>query len=93
MYDLEVKEEADWIFKKLAKKNRQQLIIIDKRFKEIRESPFGYTFLRKPLQGFNQVHIDDHFVLIFKIDNDRKVIIIYYYGHHDYVCQWQLKIG
>ncbi len=91
MYDLEVKEEADWIFRKLLKKNQNQLRIIDKKIKEIREKPFGYKFLRKPLQGFNRVHIDKHFVLIFKIDHERKIVVIYYYDHHDNVYQWYPK--
>jgi len=89
MYQLEIKEEVDKIFHKLSKKNPKQLRIIDKKITEIKESPFGYKFLRKPLQGFNRVHIDSHFVLIFKIDHERKVIIIYYYDHHDYVYRWQ----
>lgn len=91
MYYLKIKPEADRIFKKLAKKNPQQLMIISKKIKEIRENPVGYKFLRKPLQGFNRVHIDKHFVLVFKIDNQRRIIDIYYFSHHDYVYQWQPK--
>ncbi len=66
MYDLYIKEEADKIFQKLAKKNPHQLSIIDKKITEIRSNPaHDYKFLRKPLQTFNRVHIDAHFVLIF----------------------------
>ena len=90
MYDLDVKEEADKIFYKLSKKNLQQLIIINKKIKEIRNNPYhDYKFLRSPLQGFNRVHIDKHFVLIFKINHEQKLVIVYYYDHHDYVYQWQ----
>ena len=89
MYNLEVKEEVDRIFHKLAKKNPQQLLIIDKKVKEIKERPQGYKFLRNPLHGFNRVHIDKHFVLIFKIDHAREVVTLYYYDHHDFVYQWQ----
>ena len=89
MYDLEIKEEADRIFKKLSKKNPHQLLIINKKIQEMREEPYGYKFLRKPLHGFNRVHIDKHFVLIFKVDHERKCLIIYYYDHHDYVYGWQ----
>ena len=89
MYGLEIKEEADRIFRKLAKKNPPQLRIINKKINEIREDPFGYKFLRRPLHGFNRVHIDSHFVLIFKIDYEQKVVTIYYFDHHDYVYQWQ----
>ena len=92
MYSLIIKEEADRIFKKLAKKNPKQLLIIDKKIKEIRESPYGYKFLRKPLHGFNRVHIDKNFVLIFKIDHTLKAVDIFYYDHHDYVYKWQPKM-
>lgn len=88
MYDLYIKPDADRIFKKLAKKNPMQLKIIDRKIAEIRQSPFGYKFLRKPLQGFNRVHIDTHFVLLFKIDHEKKMVEVYYYDHHDYVYQW-----
>ena len=92
MYDLEIKPEADKIFKKLAKKNPKQLMIIGKKINEIRSNPFSYKYLRKPLQGFNRVHIDKHFVLVFKIDNERKVVDIYYYDHHDSVYKGQPKV-
>ena len=90
MYSLEVKEEADRIFKKLMRKNIKQLSIIDKKIQEIRENPnHAYKFLRQPLQSFNRVHIDKSFVLIFKIEHERKMIVIYYYDHHDNVYKWR----
>ncbi len=89
MYDLEIKEELDKIFKKLARKNPKQLQIINKKVAEIRSSPYGYKFLRKPLNGFNRVHIDGSFVLIFKIDDDRRTIVLYYFDHHDFAYLWR----
>ena len=92
MYDLDIKPEADEIFKKLAKKNRKQLEIIHKKIQEIRLNPQHiYKFLRKPLQTFNRVHIDNHFVLIFKINHQNKFIEIYYFDHHDNVYKWRPK--
>ncbi len=91
MYALDIKEEADKIFKKLAKKNPKQVMILDKKIAEIREDPYGYKFLRKPLHGFNRVHIDKHYVLIFKINHENEIIEVYYYDHHDYVYKWQPK--
>lgn len=91
MYALEVKEEADKIFKKLANKNPHQLKIINKKIEEIRQEPQGYKFLRSPLHGFNRVHIDTHFVLVFMIDHEQQVITIYYFDHHDFVYQWRPK--
>ncbi|MBI4438909.1 addiction module toxin RelE [Candidatus Woesearchaeota archaeon] len=92
MYDVYVKPEADDIFKKLNKKNPKQLEIIDKKLVEVRENPnHAYKFLRKPLQLFNRVHIDKHFVLIFRIDHSRKIIDVYYFDHHDEVYKWRPK--
>ena len=92
MYFLDIKPEADKIFQKLAKKNPKQLKIIDKKVKEIRINPIHkYKYLRKPLQTFNRAHIDKHFVLIFKIDHNSKVVDVYFYGHHDEVYQWRPK--
>ncbi len=92
MYLLDVKPEADKIFRKLAKKNPKQLQIIDKKIQQIRENPHHkYKFLRKPLQSFNRVHIDKHFVLIFKLDHENKIVDIYYYDHHDNVYQWRIR--
>ena len=92
MYDLEVKDEIDRIFHKLARKNPKQLEMIDKKFKEIRLNPQRiYKFLRYPLQGFNRFHIDTHFVLIFKVDHVRKVVILYYFDHHDGAYKWRPK--
>jgi len=91
MYNLEIKEDADKIFSKLAKKNKKQLEIIDKKITEIRERPDGYKFLRSPLHGFNRVHIDNHFVLIFKVDHERETVTVYYFDHHDEVYQWRPK--
>ncbi len=92
MYRLEVKKEVDVIFSKLTKKNQTQLKIIDKKIEKIRKNPnHDYKFLKKPLQTFNRVHIDKHFVLVFKIDHVSKMIIIYYFDHHDKVYKWRPK--
>lgn len=94
MYELDIKPEADKIFKKLAKKNQKQLIIIHKKIEEIRANPQHiYKLLKNPLQTFNRVHIDKHFVLIFKINHKEKIVEVYYYDHHDNVYQWRPKIS
>ena len=92
MYLLDIKPEADKIFKKLARKNQRQLKIIDKKITEIRQNPHHkYKHLRKLLQSFKRVHIDKNFVLIFRIDHENKVVDIYYFDHHDKVYQWKHK--
>ncbi len=90
MYSLDIKPEADKIFERLSKKNTKQLKIIGKKINEIRTNPdHRYKFLRRPLQTFNRVHIDKHFVLIFRLDHTLKVVDIYFYAHHDEVYQWR----
>ena len=92
MYYLDIKPGADKIFRNLSKKNPKQLIMIDKKIREIRLNPHHiYKFLRKPLQTFNRVHIDKSFVLVFKIDHERKTVIIYYYDHNDKVYRLRPK--
>ncbi len=90
MYNLDVKPEADKIFKKLSKKNRKQLEIIYNKLQEIQLNPHhDYKFLRAPLQMFNRVHIDKSFVLIFKIRHDKQIVEVWYYDHHDNIYKWR----
>jgi YafQ family addiction module toxin component len=90
MYHLDIKEEVDRIFRKLSKKNSKLFRIIGNKIKEIRKNPnHVYKFLRKPLQGYNRVHIDNHFVLVFRIDHARETVVVYYFDHHDNVYKWR----
>ena len=41
-----------------------------------------YKNLRKPLQNFKRVHIDAHFVLVFKYEKNRDVLYFYDFDHH-----------
>lgn len=77
MYELEIKEELDRILQKISRKNNRQLEMINKKVQEIRANPrHVYKFLHSPLQGFNRVHIDTHFVLIFKVDHALKKVVL-----------------
>ena len=92
MYDLYIKPTADRIFKKLVKKERRQLIIIDRKIQGIRENPHHeYKHLRKPLEDFYRVHIDSSFILIFAIDHADERVTVYYFGHHDSAYKWRPK--
>ena len=90
MYDLYIKDTADKIFKKLAKKNPKQLKIIYKKIEEIRNNlEHEYKHLRQPFQNFYRVYINSHFVLIFNINHTDEIVTIYYFGHHDEVYRWR----
>ena len=83
MYDYMIKPSVDKIFFKLAKKNHKQLMIIYNKIEEIIENPLHYKNLRKPLQYLRRVHIDKSYVLLFSIDETKKMVVIEYYEHHD----------
>lgn len=93
MYIQKISEEADKIFFKLAKKNKKQLEMINKKIQEIRENPtHAYKYLRPPLQGYNRVHIDTHFVLIFKVEHENQLVKICYFDHHDNIYKWRPRL-
>ena len=83
MYDLEVKEEADKIFRKLKKKDSKQLEIINKKVEQIQENPHHFKPLRGDMKGSRRVHIGHSFVLTYEIDEENKVVRLLDYAHHD----------
>ena len=84
MYVLEVREHVDKIFKKLAKKNPNQMEIIGKKIREILEDPHVYKPMHFPLTGMRRVHFGS-FVLLFSIDEERMTAVLEDYEHHDRV--------
>ena len=57
MYKLSVKESLDRKLKKLGKKDRELLLLIDKKVKKILQYPFRFKPLKKPLQNKRRVHV------------------------------------
>ena len=84
MYNLEIRDSVDKIFNKLAKKDRVSFEYISKKIAEIRENPYHFKPLKKPMQNFWRVHIGNY-VLIYSINESTKTIIIERYKHHDEV--------
>ncbi len=84
MYALEAREHVDRIFKKLARRNRNQMEVIAKKIEEILEDPHRFKPMRFPLAGMRRAHLGN-FVLLFSIDEQRKTIILEDYEHHDRV--------
>ncbi len=81
-YSLEKKENVDKTFSKLMKKNPKQLEIIYKKLEQILENPYRFKPLRSDMKSYREVHIDKHFVLVYSIDESRKVVILKDYDHH-----------
>ena len=83
MYKLAIKENLDRKFKKLKKKDRELLVLIDRKVQEILDNPYRFKPLRKPLQNKRRVHVGGSFVLIYKINKDEKIVTLLDLDHHD----------
>ncbi|MFH0752770.1 MAG: addiction module toxin RelE [archaeon] len=73
------------ILKKIYKKDKIRYEATLKKIDEIinAENPHHYKNLSNSMREFKRVHIDSHFVLIFKIEND--AIKFENLQHHDYI--------
>ena len=68
---------------KLKKKDPKQYEIVHKKMNQILVNPeHRYKDLHYDMKGISRVHIG-HFVLVFKIDNIKKIISFEDYDHHD----------
>jgi len=82
-YSLEIAEELNKQFTKLAKRDKTLFNKITKKVQEIRENPKHYKPLRAPLQNKRRVHIGGSFVLIFSINEEKNTIQLLEFEHHD----------
>jgi YafQ family addiction module toxin component len=83
MYDLEFKESVEKLFHKLAKKNPKEMDIIDKKIAQIREYPYHFKPLKKPMANKRRVHVVGSMVLVYVIAEATKTVIIFDYDDHD----------
>ena len=82
-YLLKISDKAEKVFFKLKNKNIKQLKIINKKIIQIRLNPYHFKPLRGDKHGSRRVHIDKHFVLVYEIDEENRIIKILDYDHHD----------
>ena len=82
MYKLEIKPTADKTFKKLVKKDKEQLKRINAKIEQILENPYHFKPLRKPQDGCRRAQVGS-FVIIFEVNEDTQTISIFDYDHHD----------
>ncbi len=81
-YQPEVRPQLQRIFRKLAKKNPQLNIAIQEKMEEIVQNPQHYKPLGNVMKGKYRVHFGS-FVLVFSIDEARKIVIFEDFDHHD----------
>jgi len=84
-YALEIPEHLDKAFLKLSKRDKRQLEAIRGKVDEILENPSHYKPLKGDMYGARRVHIEGSFVLTFEIDEEKKIVRLLDYEHHDRV--------
>ncbi len=82
-YQLVISDKADKVFKKLMKRDKKQLNIINKKIQQILENPYHFKPLKGDMKGSRRVHIDTSFVLTYEIEESTKSVRILDYDHHD----------
>jgi YafQ family addiction module toxin component len=85
VYRLAIKEKLDKKFKKLQKKDKEMLGLIERKVQDILEDPYRFKPLRKPLQNKRRVHIGGSFVLIYEVNEEEKTVTLFDFDHHDNV--------
>lgn len=83
VYSLEIAEDLNKVFRKIAKRDKVTFEAINKKVNEILNNPSHYKPLRAPMQNKRRVHVSGSFVLIFKIDEERKSVQLLEFEHHD----------
>jgi addiction module RelE/StbE family toxin len=58
---------------------------LKKRFKKLRRDPECGKVLRHDKVGHREVHIKDHWVVIYRVDYDTRTIVVVKIGMHDKV--------
>jgi len=85
MYKLAVKESLDRKLKRLRIKDKELLRLIDNKVNEILTDPYRFKPLRKPLQNKRRVHVGGPFVLIYEINEQKRLVTLFDFDHHDNV--------
>ena len=83
MYKLAIKESLDNKFRKLQKKDKEMLRLIDRKVQDILEDPYRFKPLRKPLQNKRRVHVGGPFVLVYEVNEKEKIVTLFDFDHHD----------
>lgn len=85
MYNYEIKPSLKKVLKKTLNKDRKRYETILKKIQEIIscENINHYKNLRKPMNKFKRIHINNSFVLIFKYNKNTNTVSFCDLDHHD----------
>jgi len=86
-FDFDLSDELKLVIKKLQKKDKSRLVILNSKIKQIANNDLNsidrYKNLKYGLSDYKRVHIDKSFVLIFKINKEKNHILFDKLKHHD----------
>tara|TARA_Y100000310_G_C20384357_1_gene669684 strand:- start:176 stop:451 length:276 start_codon:yes stop_codon:yes gene_type:complete len=89
MFNFDLSDEFKIKIRKLVKKDKKKVEIINKKIKEIinndNKTIERYKNLKYYLKYLKRVHIDKHFVLVFKVYKEDNSILFEDFDHHDNV--------
>jgi len=85
LYSIYLSETLEAKLDKLKKTDKNTLIIIAKKVREIQTNPYHFKPLRHDLKGIRRVHIRKSFVLIFEIVESEKAVKLLDFDHHDII--------
>ena len=83
MYQQEFSKTMSEIMEDLFKHNFSRYEKIKKKIDQILPYPYHYKPLSHDLKGYRSVHIDTHFVLIFRIIEQTQIVKFVDFDHHD----------
>ena len=83
MYRLAIKKNLDRKFKKIQKKDKDMIRMIERKVQDVLDNPYRFKSLRKPLQNKRRVHIHGSFVLIYEVSEEEKIVTLLDFDHHD----------
>ena len=85
MYDIQRTKDFKRQLKKVKDKKSQENIKskMSEIANTVEDNPDHYKNLKKPLQKYKRAHVNNSFVLIFRIDKENRKVIFFDYSHHD----------
>jgi mRNA interferase RelE/StbE/toxin YoeB len=84
-YSLKIDRKLAGKFKKLERKDKKQLDEINRKVEQILENPHHFEHVEEVKHNLHRVHIDNSFVLIYSVDDDKNLVTLHEYDHHDRV--------
>lgn len=87
MFDWDMSDELKILVRKLSKKDRVRVGILNKKIKEIVNndsvSIYRYKDCKYDRKDYKRVHIDKSFVLLFKVYKEKNMVYFWRLKHHD----------